>query len=123
MALAVSHLQTGSPIDCTQGGCNGADSSCFGGICAVCRTGHLFPRHPIPHTNLRSPLGAQGGRNGYSDNLDCGKHIHAPASNTIELTFTYIALETGSLCPEPGEHCTTATARARALSLSGVGAD
>eukprot|EP01043_Picozoa_sp_COSAG02_P073415 COSAG02_NODE_14256_length_1292_cov_2.460184_2_plen_166_part_01 len=74
----LSDDQTGEPIDCTSGGCGGADSSCFGGICA-------------------------GGRNGYSDNLDCGKHIHAPAGNTIELTFTYIALETSSSCPQPGE--------------------
>ena len=77
----LSDDQTGDPIDCTQGGCNGADSSCFGGICA-------------------------GGRNGYSDNLDCGKHIHAPAGNTIELTFTHLALETADACPPPGEPCT-----------------
>ena len=78
----LSDDQTGQPIDCTQGGCGGADASCFGGICS-------------------------GGRNGYGDNLDCGKHIHAPSGNTISLTFTYIALESGAGCPQPG--CDTVT--------------
>lgn len=73
----LSDDQTGAPIDCTGGGCGGADASCFGGICS-------------------------GGRNGYSDNLDCGKHIHAPTGNTVSIIFTYLALETGSTCPQPG---------------------
>ena len=65
---------------------------------------------PFLHSNQ-----ADSGQNGYGDGLNCAKTIQAPAGNTIELTFTHMALEsscgsggtnTGSTCsaqcPDPG---------------------
>ena len=69
----LSDDQTDGAVDCSAGGCGGADT----------------------------------GSNGYGDNLDCGKHIAAPAGTTIALTFTHLALEQSAGCPEPG--CDTVT--------------
>jgi hypothetical protein len=54
----------------------------------------------------RDPEGGKN-KNGYSDNLDCGQIIHAPAGYTINLRFTYMALETSKTCKKPG--CDTVT--------------